>query len=80
MRLSEYFDKAEGVGVLATADAAGKVNVAMYSRPHFLAPGDDETVAFIMADRLSYANVQVNPHASYLFIEEGEGYVGTRLR
>ena len=48
-------------GCLATADAYGKVNVAIYSRPHFLDPDDDETPAFIMADRLSYANVEANP-------------------
>jgi hypothetical protein len=36
-------------------------------------------VAFIMADRLCHANIQANPHASYLFIEEGEGYIGKRL-
>lgn len=79
MKLSEYFEKAQGVGVLATADADGKVNTAIYSRPHFLDPSDDNTVALIMADRLCHANVQANPHASYLFIEEGEGYVGKRL-
>jgi hypothetical protein len=79
MKLSEYFDRAKGVGVLATADAEGKVNTAIYSRPHFLDPNDEDTIAFIMADRLSHANVQVNPHASYLFIEEGEGYIGKRL-
>ena len=78
MRLNEYFDSARGVGVLATADADGKVNVAVYSRPHFL-EDDEQQVAFIMADRLSHDNLQGNPHAAYLFIEEGEGYVGRRL-
>ena len=34
--LKEYFDKAKGYGVLATADAAGKVNMAVYARPHVL--------------------------------------------
>ena len=53
MELIEYFKKSEGIGVLATADAQGKVNVAIYSRPHFLDPNDDNTLAFIMADRLS---------------------------
>jgi hypothetical protein len=79
MKLSEYFEQAKGMGVLATADAEGKVNTAIYSRPQFLDPNDEDTIAFIMADRLSHANVQGNPHASYLFMEEGEGYVGKRL-
>jgi hypothetical protein len=79
MKLSEYFEKTTGVGVLATADAEGKVNTAIYARPHFLDANDDNTLAFIMADRLCHANVQTNPHASYLFIEAGEGYAGRRL-
>ena len=62
--------------VLATADAAGQVDAAVYARPHFL---DEQTVAFIMADRLSHRNLQSNPHAAYLFIEHGEGYKGKRL-
>lgn len=79
MKLSEYFEQSKGVGVLATADASGKVNTAVYARPHFLDPNDDNMIAFIMGDRLSHANIQANPHASYLFIEETEGHVGKRL-
>ena len=76
MTLSEYFEKTKGTGILATADAAGEVDAAVYARPHFL---DDRTVAFIMADRLSHRNLQSNPHAAYLFVECGEGYKGRRL-
>ena len=79
MKLSEYFETTKGTGVLATADAEGKVNTAIYARPHFLDPADDNTLAFVMADRLNHANVGVNPHASYLFIEAGGGHVGKRL-
>ena len=79
MKLNEYFEKAKGVGVLATADAEGNVNTAIYARPHFLDPSDDSTLAFIMSDRLCHANVQANPHASYLFMEEADEYVGKRL-
>jgi len=53
MNLSEYFEQTKGRGVLATADAAGKVNAAIY--------------------------VQSTPWATYLFMEEGEGYKGKRL-
>ena len=76
MKLSEYFEKTKGTGVLATADASGQVDAAVYARPHFL---DEQTVAFIMADRLSHRNLQSNPHAAYLFIEHSEGYRGKRL-
>lgn len=75
MDLSEYFEKAKGIGVLATADGSGKVNAAIYGRPHFFS---DDTLAFIAADRLTHANLQSNPHAVYLFKEEG-GYQGRRL-
>ena len=79
MKLSEYFEKTQGIGVLATTDASGQVNQAIYSRPHFPDDDDDETCSFIMSNRLSHDNVRHNPSASYLFIESGEGYVGKRL-
>jgi hypothetical protein len=75
MKLSEYFEKKEGVGVLATADANGKVDAALYGRPHFF---DDETLAFIAAEKLTHANLQANPHAVYLF-KEMDRYEGRRL-
>ncbi len=76
MNLSEYFDKAEGLGVLSTADASGHVDTAIYARPHVM---DDENVAFIMADKKSHHNLQSNPHAAYLFKSNGSGYTGLRL-
>jgi hypothetical protein len=76
MELKSYFEATEGTGVLATADAGGKVNAALYARPHVV---DGETVAFIMTDRLTHANVQSNKHAAYLFIETGGSYAGKRL-
>ena len=51
MDLSEYFDQTKGRGVLATADAAGKVNAAVYAHPYFM---DGNTVVFIMAERLTH--------------------------
>ena len=76
MDLQEYFEKTRGLGVLSTADDKGVVNAAVYSRPHFM---DDGTLAFIMNDRLSHANLQKNPYASFLFRENGPGYGGVRL-
>ena len=75
MKLSEYFEKTQGIGVLATTDASGRVNQALYSRPHFPDDDDDgdESCSFIMSNRLSHDNVRHNPSASYLFIEKGEG-------
>ena len=76
MKLDEYFNAINGVGVLSTADGDGKVDAAIYARPHFM---DDGTLAFIMRDRLSHHNLQSNPHATYLFKEDGSGYKGKRL-
>ncbi|MCB2228649.1 MAG: pyridoxamine 5'-phosphate oxidase family protein [Desulfarculaceae bacterium] len=76
MELEQYFESAKGMGVLATADGEGKVDAAVYSRPHFLGP---DTVAFIMPDRLTHHNLQSNPHAAYLFAEEGSQRKGQRL-
>ncbi len=76
MNLSEYFENTKGTGILATADSEGKVDVAIYARPHVM---EDGSMAFIMRDRLTHANLQSNPHAAFLFIEEGPGYKGKRL-
>jgi hypothetical protein len=76
MKLSEYFEQAHGYGVISTADSSGHRTSAVYSRPHFY---DEDTIAFIMADRLTHKNLETNPHAAYLFIESGEGYSGKRL-
>ncbi|UCH19794.1 MAG: pyridoxamine 5'-phosphate oxidase family protein [Deltaproteobacteria bacterium] len=76
MDLKDYFENTKGVGVLATADSDGKVDAAVYARPHVMGDG---TLAVIMRDRLTHHNLQSNPHATYLFIEEGPGYKGKRL-
>jgi hypothetical protein len=74
--LKDYFENVRGHGILATADAQGKVNMAMFARPHVM---EDNTLAFIMPHRLTHANLQANPQAAYLFLENGSGYKGKRL-
>jgi hypothetical protein len=76
MDLEKYFEGVKGTGVLSTADSEGRVDAAIYAKPHIM---DKETVAFIMADRLTHHNLQSNDHAAYLFREEGQGYKGIRL-
>ena len=46
------------------------------ARPHFM---EDGTLAFIMRERLTHHNLQSNPHATFLFMEDGPGYKGKRL-
>jgi hypothetical protein len=76
MDLRTYFEGARGLGVLATADDQGRVDVAVYAIPHIM---DEQTVAFIMPDRLTHHNLQSNAYAAYLFKENGPGYKGVRL-
>jgi hypothetical protein len=76
MELKEYFENIKGLGVMSTADGNGNVNAAVYSRPHFMKDG---SLAFIMRDRLTHENIRSNPHASFLFKEDGAGYKGKRL-
>ena len=80
MDLKDYFETHTGFGVLSTADGSGKVDAAVFARPHVLGV---DTVAFIMGDKLTHANLEVNPRAAYLFREDpGEGsarYEGVRL-
>jgi hypothetical protein len=76
MEFKEYFENTEGSGILATADSDGKVDAAIYARPHIM---DDGTIALIMRDRLTHHNLQSNAHACYMFIEKGPGYKGKRF-
>ena len=76
MKLSEYFEKTKGRGVISTADSSGHLTSAVYAKPHFM---DENNIAFIMADRLTHKNLDSNLHAVYLFMESGEKYAGKRV-
>jgi hypothetical protein len=76
MSLAEYFEDIKGLGVLGTSDSEGNVDIAVYSRPYII---DEKTIAFSMLEKLSYSNIQSNPKAAYMFVEQGEGYAGKRL-
>ena len=76
MELKKYFEEHKGTGIIATADEKGMVNMAVYSKPHFM---ENDEIAFIMMDKLTHHNLQSNHNAAYLFMEEGDGYKGKRL-
>ncbi len=76
MSLADYFEGIEGMGILATSDSDGNVDIAIYSRPYII---EEDTIALSMLERLSYANIQSNPKAAYMFVESGDGYSGKRL-
>ncbi|MFC1494997.1 pyridoxamine 5'-phosphate oxidase family protein [Thermodesulfobacteriota bacterium] len=76
MDLEQYFKETEGTGIIATSDDKGRVNMAVYSKPHFMNNGE---IAFIMMEKLTHHYLQSNDHAAYLFKEEGNGYNGKRM-
>lgn len=76
MQLGEYFANIQGIGILATANRDGEVDAAVFAPPHVF---PDHTLAFIMRDRLTHKNLQSNPSAHYLFMENGGYYRGVRL-
>lgn len=76
MELKEYFEKTNGLGILSTADGDGRVNAAIFARPHVM---DEKTVAFIMPHKLTHNNLGNNPYAIYVFKEDSHGYRGKRL-
>ena len=76
MNLENYFSEANGLGILSTADDTGKVNSAIYARPHFLG---DNRVSFIMRDRLTRSNLKSNPHANFMFVNQSDGLRGLRI-
>ena len=76
MNLHNYFDEKVGFGVISTSNSKGEVNSAVYAKPHIV---DDNSIAFIMRDRLTHSNVLENPQAHYMFIEHNHGFHGVRL-
>jgi len=68
MDFKEYFASVKGTGVLSTADDKGIVNAAVYATPHSI---EDGLLSFIMRERKTHKNIGVNPHACFLFIEDG---------
>jgi hypothetical protein len=76
MKLKQYLENTEGKIILSSANAAGMVTSAIYSKPHVF---DDGTIVFVMRKRLTHENLKSNPYASVMFIEKGQGYEGIRL-
>lgn len=76
MNLADYFKHASGTGVLATCDPGHEVDVAIYAKPYV---ADENTVIFVMKERLSHQNLLSNPQAAYLFMEDGRNDKGVRL-
>ena len=75
MKLSELFANT-GLAVMSTASADGRVNSAVYARPHVI---DETTLVWGMTDKRTFSNILENPHASFLFKTSNPGFSGVRL-
>ncbi len=64
--LMKQFNKQPRIGTLATADNRGKVDNAVFSALQMI---DENTVVMAIGNNRSYANLQVNPQAAFIFFE-----------
>ena len=76
MKLANYFENNTGLGILSTADKEGKVNGALYARPHI----QDNKAIFLAAPNHTLRNIKENAYAHYLFKQDGQEYEGVRLQ
>lgn len=75
MDLYTLFENNMGTGVLSTASSDGKVNSAIFARPHIRG----NRALFVCLDRQNFENLQENPKAYYIFRIDGGGYRGVRM-
>jgi hypothetical protein len=75
MNLAELFTQ-PGLGVMSTSSSEGKVNNAVYARPHII---NATTLVWGMTDKRTYQNLTRNRHAAFLFKTNGPGFNGVRL-
>jgi hypothetical protein len=78
-QLMEQFNKQPRLGSLATSDADGAVNNAVFSAMRMV---DENTVMLAIGDNRSYANLRVNPRAAFIFFEPAQNafdWQGARL-
>lgn len=78
-QLMEMFNKMSRIGVLATSNNDGDVNVAVFGSPRMI---DENTVIMAIGDNRSYQYLQENPKASFIVVEPGDSpmaWKGARL-
>jgi hypothetical protein len=67
-KLMEYFNKQPRLGVLSTADKAGKIDSAYFGSPRMT---DPKTVLIGLSNNRTFSNLQENPYACYIIMEPG---------
>ena len=76
MHMKTYFNLAKGYGVLTTASKDAVPNGAIFSAP---VEATEDTVSFLMWEKLTFEYLRENPNACYLFFEAGGFSKGKRL-
>ena len=64
MHMRTYFNLAKGYGVLITASNELKPSGAVFSAP---VEATEDTVSFLMWEKLTFENLRENPNACYMF-------------
>ncbi len=75
-KLKNIFQE-DGIGIMATSDSKGWVNMAIYSPPIITNEG---LLVFGATERLTYKNIKENPRAMFMFIRLNKGWEGVRIR
>jgi hypothetical protein len=68
-QLMDFFNKQPRLGILATADKSGKVDVAYFGSPRMI---DEKTIFMGLGKNRSFENLQQNPHAVFMIMEPGQ--------
>lgn len=69
-KLMEYFNRQPRLGVLGTSNKDGIVDVAVMGSPQMV---DEKTVIAAFARGRTFANLQENPNAVYMIMDQGSG-------
>ena len=78
-KLMEYFNKQPRIGTLSTAGKDGKVDVAYFGSPRMI---DEKTVIMAVRKNQTFANLQENPNAAFMILEQASappGWKGIRV-
>jgi hypothetical protein len=68
-KLMEMFNRKTRIGVLATSNAQGDVNTAVFGSPRMI---DENTVIMAIGNNRSFKYLQENPKASFIVVEPGD--------
>ncbi len=72
-KLMEYFNKQPRIGTLSTSAKDGKVDVAYFGSPRMI---DGKTVVMAVRKNQTFANLQENPNAVFMILEQAGGPPG----